>query len=57
MEEIRAFVGHSFAQDDVEVVSCFLKYFDQLSNLHPKFSWEHAEGAEPKVVAEKGVST
>ena len=56
MEEIRAFVGHSFNQDDAEVVGCFLKYFTQLSNSHPKFSWEHAEGAEPKIVAEKVMS-
>jgi hypothetical protein len=56
MEEIRAFVGHSFASDDAEVVGCFLKYFSQLSNSHPNFSWEHAEAAEPKVVAEKVMS-
>jgi tetratricopeptide (TPR) repeat protein len=53
MEEIRAFVGYSFTEDDAEVVNCFLKYFDQLSNSHPKFSWEHAQDAEPKTIAEK----
>ena len=56
MTEIRAFVGHSFADDDAEVVNKFLKYFDQLSKLDLKFSWEHAEAAEPKVLAEKVMS-
>ncbi len=53
MNEIRAFVGHSFAEDDADVVARFVKYFDQLSNSHPNFSWQHAEAAEPKVLAEK----
>lgn len=53
MNEIRAFVGHSFTEDDAEVVGKFLKYFEQLSRSHPRFSWEHAEAAEPKVLAEK----
>jgi hypothetical protein len=56
MKEIRAFVGHSFSEDDAEVVNSFLRYFNQLSNLLPNFSWEHAEDAEPKVVAEKVMS-
>jgi hypothetical protein len=49
-------VKYSFASDDAEVVGCFLKYFSQLSNSHPNFSWDHAEAAEPKVVAEKVMS-
>ncbi len=53
MSEIRAFVGHSFTDDDAEVVGKFLKYFDQISNLDPTFSWKHAEPAEPKMLAEK----
>src|ERR1700752_554436 len=56
MKEIRAFVGHSFSEDDAKVVNSFLRYFDQLSNLLTNFSWEHAEDAEPKVVAEKVMS-
>ena len=56
MEEIRAFVGHSFAQEDGEVVACFLEYFTRLSKLHPTFSWDHAEDAEPKGIAEKVMS-
>jgi tetratricopeptide (TPR) repeat protein len=50
---IRAFVGHSFTSDDEAVVTRFTKYFDQLANLYPNFSWTHAEPAEPKVLADK----
>jgi tetratricopeptide (TPR) repeat protein len=53
MKDIRAFVGHSFTDDDAGVVSAFLKYFDQLSKLHPTFTWEHAEKAEPRILTEK----
>ena len=53
MNQIRAFVGHSFTEDDEEVVGAFLKYFSQLQQSHPSFSWANAEPAEPKVLAEK----
>lgn len=53
MNEIRAFVGHSFTEDDAGIVGIFLKYLDQLAQAHPSFSWEHAEGAEPKELADK----
>ena len=53
MNEIRAFIGHSFTTDDAEVVTGFLRYFKQLADGHPKFSWEHAETAEPKLLTEK----
>lgn len=53
MNLIRAFVGHSFTDDDAEVVARFLKFFEQLSELHPNFTWEHAEPAEPKILAER----
>ena|SRR5260221_4067504 len=56
MNQIRAFVGHSFTDDDAEIVGKFLKYFDQLSNMNPNFSWDHAEAAEPKILAEKVMS-
>ncbi len=56
MTEIRAFVGHSFTDDDTEVVGKFLKYFAQLSKMELKISWEHAEAAEPKVLADKVMS-
>jgi tetratricopeptide (TPR) repeat protein len=53
MGEVRAFVGHSFTDDDAQVVGTFLKYFEQLARLNPNFSWQHAENAEPRQLAEK----
>ena len=53
MNPIRAFVGHSFSEDDAVVVGKFTKYLDQLAELHQNFSWEHAESAEPRVIDEK----
>lgn len=53
MTPLRAFVGHSFTDDDAEVTRKFLKYLGQLAELYPTFSWEHAEPAEPEVLAEK----
>lgn len=53
MKVIRAFVGHSFAESDAAVVGKITKYLDQLAKLHPNFSWEHAEAAEPRVIDEK----
>jgi tetratricopeptide (TPR) repeat protein len=53
MEKIRAFVGHSFAPEDAEVVGRFLTYFRQLQDLLPQFAWDHAEPAEPIELAEK----
>ena len=53
MTKIRAFVGHSFVDDDAGVIGKFLLYFDQLSKSSLDFSWEHAEAAEPKALAEK----
>lgn len=50
---IRAFVGHSFVDDDAQVVRKFLDYFTQLSKSHPRFTWEHAQQAEPRVLADK----
>lgn len=56
MTAIRAFVGHSFTDDDAEVVGKFLKQFDRLSKLGIGFSWVHAEPAEPKELAIKVTS-
>jgi hypothetical protein len=56
MNEVRAFVGHSFTADDTEIVGAFLKYFDQIHGLYPRFSWEHAEVAEPRELSEKVLS-
>jgi tetratricopeptide (TPR) repeat protein len=56
MSEIRAFVGHSFTEDDSALVDKFLKYFEQIANSNTSFSWVHAESAEPKQLAEKVMS-
>ena len=53
MNEIRAFVGHSFLEDDAELVAKFLKYFERIEKLLSYFSWEHAEAAEPRLLTEK----
>lgn len=56
MTPIQAFVGHSFTEDDEIVVGKFLKYLDQISELHPNFTWVHAESAEPRVIDAKVLS-
>jgi tetratricopeptide (TPR) repeat protein len=53
MKEIRAFVGHSFLKADEQLVSIFLNYFDSLVKSHQSFSWQNAQNAEPKVLAQK----
>ncbi len=53
MTQARAFIGHSFTKDDATIVSIFLKYFEQVSALHPTFTWLHAESAEPLELAQK----
>ena len=53
MSQIRAFVGHSFEPEDGDVVRKFLKFFDQVKGMVSGFSWEDAESAEPKALAEK----
>lgn len=53
MSEIRAFVGHSFTDDDEIVVGQFLKYLDQLSRSLPDFKWVDAKAAQPEELAAK----
>lgn len=53
MTQLNAFVGHSFLEKDAEVVRRFLNYFDSVNGVVPGFSWEHAQKAEPVVLAEK----
>jgi hypothetical protein len=53
MVEVRAFVGHSFTDEDRDVVSQFLEYLDALQKINSAFSWVHARAAEPKQLAEK----
>jgi hypothetical protein len=53
MAAIKAFVGHSFAEVDAEVVRVFLDYLNEVSAIHSPFSWDHAEEAEPRPLTEK----
>lgn len=53
MTEIIAFVGHSFTENDAEIVRRFLDFFDHIAALGIGFTWEHAENAEPKVLTDK----
>lgn len=54
MTKIRAFVGHSFTQDDDDaVVRAFLKFFDQIKAMNIGFSWESAEPAQARDLATK----
>jgi hypothetical protein len=51
MNGIKAFVGHSFEDDDKAVVQVFLDYFDTFKKLG--FNWERAKDSELKAVSEK----
>ncbi|MEX2163175.1 MAG: tetratricopeptide repeat protein [Sulfuricaulis sp.] len=53
MSQIKAFVGHSFPSDEDAVVRAFLKFLDQVKAMNIGFSWDHAEAAEPKELADK----
>ncbi len=48
MSQLSAFVGHSFTEEDQQVIETILKYLDQVKNLNIGFSWQSAEPAEPK---------
>ncbi len=56
MEPIKAFVAHSFTEEDEGVVSVVLKCLDRVAELHPRFSWIHAEHPEPSAVDAKVLS-
>lgn len=53
MSQLNAFVGHSFAREDREVVEAFLKFLNQVKGMGIGFTWESAEPAEPKELADK----
>jgi tetratricopeptide (TPR) repeat protein len=53
MNSIKAFVGHSFTDNDAELVDKFLKFFARLQKMNDSFSWIHAEAAEPRQLSEK----
>jgi tetratricopeptide (TPR) repeat protein len=53
MTLIRAFVGHSFTEEDDPVVRTFLEYFNEVQKMNLGFSWDHARAAEAKDLSEK----
>jgi tetratricopeptide (TPR) repeat protein len=53
MSKLKAFVGHSFTTEDEPIVRSFLKFFEQVKDMDIGFTWQHAEPAEPKVLAAK----
>ena len=52
MEQLKAFVGHSFNESDEKVNNIFLKYFDSLKNSIG-LTYEHAESAEARELSKK----
>lgn len=53
LEKRKAFVGHSFAPEDEALNRIFLDYLSTVQELPIGFSWDHAEKAEAKELAEK----
>jgi len=56
MAQLKAFVGHSFTEDDATVVGKFLEYLSQIQSLGVSFDWCHARAAEPRELAAKVLS-
>jgi tetratricopeptide (TPR) repeat protein len=50
INKIKAFVAHSFAKEDSELIDKFLKYFNSFKEI---LEWEHAEDPQPKGISEK----
>ncbi len=53
MSQLNAFVGHSFLREDHEVAEAFLKFLNLVKGMNIGFTWESAEPAEPKELADK----
>ena len=53
MALLKAFVGHSFSAADQIVIRRFLEFFDTVKSMNLGFSWDHAESAESRDLAEK----
>ena len=56
MSQLRAFVAHSFWDNDQALVNIFCEYFDKIRDMGIGFSWDHAKAAEAKELAEKVLS-
>ncbi len=52
MEQLKAFVGHSFREDDKKVNHTFFNYFDSLKDAIG-LEWDHADKAEGKALSKK----
>ena len=48
MSTLRAFVGHSFDENDLPLIDVFLKYFDSLRDIG--FEWDSAKKAQMKAI-------
>lgn len=53
MPAIKAFVGHSFRDEDAAVVTVILQCLTRVSQIHTSFSWGHAQEPEPEMVHSK----
>jgi tetratricopeptide (TPR) repeat protein len=54
MQGIKAFVGHSFVDEDKLLIRAFTDHFDTLSKSHGGgFVWDHAEEAEALPLSQK----
>lgn len=53
MEKIKAFIGHSFNDEDTQVVKKFTDFFDHMKELPIPFEWDHAENAKPAELSQK----
>jgi tetratricopeptide (TPR) repeat protein len=53
MNQIAAFVGHSFADEDEGVVRKFLEFVETIKDTGINFTWDHATKAEPKELSQK----
>jgi len=53
MNRLKAFVGHSFDEEDEKLVKAFLDFFNNIKGMNIGFDWEDAKPAEPKALAEK----
>jgi len=51
--KIKAFLGHSFTDDDRELVGKVTEFLDAQKVGHPEFEWVHATQAKPMSVADK----
>jgi len=48
--KIKAFIAHSFAEEDKILIDKFLDYFDSFKNI---LTWEHAKDPLPRAVSDK----